>query len=159
MGLSVPDAAGDRRSAGIRPRRHDRQPFIYPMFVFAAHTGARRSEMVRSEIDDIDFAGATVLIREKKRVRGKLSTRRVPLSPLLVRVMRDWIDNHPGGRYTFALGATLPVAARRGTSARKSPVTKRTTTSNERSPGASGRRFAVGTSFATRSAAIVRQEA
>ena len=67
-------------------REHARQPFIYPMVMFAAHTGARRSEMVRSEIDDIDFDGSTVLIHEKKRVRGKLSTRRVPISPLLLRV-------------------------------------------------------------------------
>ena len=29
--------------------------FIYPMFVFAAHTGARRSEMRRSQIHDIDL--------------------------------------------------------------------------------------------------------
>lgn len=85
-----------------------RQPFIHPMFVFAAHTGARRSEMVRSEIDDFDFVGGTVLIREKKRVRGKLSTRRVPLSPLLVETMRHWFANHPGGRYAFALGPNVP---------------------------------------------------
>ena len=44
---------------------------------------------MRSEIDDIDIDGQTAVIREKKRVRGKLSTRRVPLSPLLVNVMRE----------------------------------------------------------------------
>ena len=32
-----------------------RQPWIYPMFVFAAHTGARRSEMLRAEVADVDF--------------------------------------------------------------------------------------------------------
>ena len=89
-------------------KQSGRWPFVYPMFVFAAHTGARRSEMVRSEIDDFDFEGGTVLIREKKRVRGKLSTRRVPLSPLLVEAMRHWFDNHPGGRYTFCLNCRLP---------------------------------------------------
>ncbi|MCY2993347.1 MAG: site-specific integrase [Planctomycetota bacterium] len=85
-------------------RQHARQPFIYPMFLFAAHTGARRSELIRSEIDDIGFDAATVIVREKKRVRGKLSTRRVPLSPLLYRVLHDWVANHPGGKYTFCLG-------------------------------------------------------
>ena len=89
-------------------KQFGRWPFVYPMFVFAAHTGARRSEMVRSEIDDFDFESGTVLIREKKRVRGKLSTRRVPLSPLLVETMRHWFDNHPGGRYTFCLNCRLP---------------------------------------------------
>ena len=42
-------------------------PFIYPMFVFAAHTGARRSEILRSQVDDFDFQSRTVQIREKKR--------------------------------------------------------------------------------------------
>lgn len=32
-----------------------RRPFIYPLFVFAAHTGARRSELLRSRIEDFDF--------------------------------------------------------------------------------------------------------
>jgi len=93
-------------------RMEARQPFIYPMFVFAAHTGARRSEMMRSEIDDVDLEGKTALIREKKRVRGKLSTRRVPLSPVLVKVMRDWLKNHLGGKYTFCLGCKLRWAGK-----------------------------------------------
>jgi len=37
-------------------KRHARHSFIYPMFVFAAHTGARRSEIVRSRLTDIDLA-------------------------------------------------------------------------------------------------------
>ena len=57
------------------------------MFAFAAHTGARRSEMIRSEVTDIDFESGTVLLHEKKRVRGKLSTRRVPLSPMLTAIL------------------------------------------------------------------------
>jgi hypothetical protein len=39
--------------------------------------------LLRIPIDDIDLEGGTALIREKKRVRGKLSTRRVPVSPFL----------------------------------------------------------------------------
>ncbi len=80
------------------------RPFIYPMFVFAAHTGARRSEIIRSSLNDIDFLTSTVTIREKKRVRGKLTTRRVPLSPLLADVLRRWIAEHPGGQQTFCQG-------------------------------------------------------
>lgn len=78
-----------------------RQPFVYPMFVFAAHTGARRSEMIRSVIDDIDFTSGTVLLHERKRVRGKNSSRRVPLSKTLRSTLEDWIARHPGGRFTF----------------------------------------------------------
>jgi integrase len=84
-----------------------RQPFLYPMVVFAAHTGARRSEMMRSEVDDIDFDSQTAVIREKKRVRGRLSTRRVPLSPLLLTVIRDWLDSHPSGKHTFCLDCSV----------------------------------------------------
>ena len=55
-----------------------------PMFVFVAHTGARRSEILRAQIDDFDFQSKTVLIREKKRSHDKsLSYRRVRMSELL----------------------------------------------------------------------------
>src|SRR5207302_10414113 len=42
-------------------------PWVYPMFVFAAHTGARRSEIVRARASDVDLANAVMPIREKKR--------------------------------------------------------------------------------------------
>jgi integrase len=85
-------------------RSQARHPFIYPMFVFAAHTGSRRSEILRSRIADFDFESGSVVIREKKRVKGKRTTRRVPLSPLLDRVMRGWFAAHPGGGYTICQG-------------------------------------------------------
>jgi integrase len=47
-----------------------RHPFIYPMFCFAAHTRARRSEMLRSRINDVDLEAATVCIHERKRAKG-----------------------------------------------------------------------------------------
>jgi integrase len=84
-----------------------RHPFVYPMFVFAAHTGARRSEMIRSRLEDIDLVACTVTIREKKRVKGKLTTRTAPLSPLLRQVMDRWIAAHPGGQHTFCLGPEI----------------------------------------------------
>ena len=76
-----------------------RQPFIYPMYVMAAHTGARRSELLRSHTTDFNCDAVT--IRERKRVRGKQSTRRVPLSNELRDVMNDWFRIHPGGNHTF----------------------------------------------------------
>jgi integrase len=45
--------------------------FTYPMFMFVAHTGARRSEILRAQIDDFDFQSKTVLVREKKRSHDK----------------------------------------------------------------------------------------
>lgn len=81
------------------------QPFIYPMVVMAAHTGARRSEIVRSMIND--FQDDTVIIHERKRVRGKRSTRRVPLSSRFKKAVAEWLKIHPGGQHMFCQG---PVA-------------------------------------------------
>src|SRR5262249_34165561 len=43
-----------------------RHPFLYPMFCFAAHTGARRSEMLRARIGDVDVEADAVRIHERK---------------------------------------------------------------------------------------------
>jgi integrase len=86
----------------VKPRAI--HPFLYPMFVFAAHTGARRSEMRRSRIEDLDFAGRRIFIRERKRVRGRHTLRSVPMSPQLQAVLQAWLQEHPGGRDTFCLG-------------------------------------------------------
>jgi len=86
-------------------------PFIFPMFVFAAHTGARRSEILRSQVDDFDFQSRTVLIREKKRNHDKsLTYRRVRMSDLLVKTMQAWFAQHPGGQHTIC----EPVKIMRG---------------------------------------------
>lgn len=84
--------------------RHD---FIHPMFVFAAHSGARRSEVLRSRVADFDIDGRTVLIREKKRVRGTQTFRRVPISPLLAEVMSTWFAGHPGGVHAICQGLKI----------------------------------------------------
>lgn len=78
-------------------KRFASYPFIHPMFCFAAYTGARRSELLRSMLTDIDSASKVVTLREKKRVSGKLTTRRVPLSLPLAKALRPWVKNHPGG--------------------------------------------------------------
>jgi integrase len=88
-------------------KRTARQPFIYPMFAFAAHTGARRSEMLRVKLSDIDLDRQTVVLEEKKRVPGEVSSRRVPLSPFLTAELRDWLAVHPGGRHLFAQKADV----------------------------------------------------
>jgi integrase len=67
------------------------RPWVYPMACFAAHTGARRSEMLRAERVDVDLHANVVTIREKKRSREKRTTRRVPVSPFLAEVLREWM--------------------------------------------------------------------
>lgn len=72
------------------------------MLCFAAYTGARRSEVLRSELDDIDFVSSMITIREKKRVRGKMSSRTVPMQPKLRKILTDWMTEHPGSNFTFS---------------------------------------------------------
>ena len=60
-----------------------------PMFAFVAHRGAHRSEVIWALPSDVDLAGSVVTIREKKRDKTKLTTRRVPLTPLLKAVLTD----------------------------------------------------------------------
>lgn len=69
----------------------------------AAYTGARRSELVRSRKSDFDFTSNTITIRERKRVKGKRSTRRVPICENLLPTLQSWFETHPGGPFTFAL--------------------------------------------------------
>jgi integrase len=76
-------------------RRNGTLPWVYPMVAFAAYTGARRSEMLRALAADVDLSGGTVTVREKKRVRGKRSTRTAPLTPKLAGVLRDWLAVRP----------------------------------------------------------------
>jgi len=86
-----------------------RHPFIYPMFCFTAYTGARRSEIVRSEVEDFDFERGQILIRERKRRKDRRgSTRFVPLHPKLAMIMQDWFQIHPGGRYTVSPPLHMP---------------------------------------------------
>lgn len=76
---------------------------VYPMFAVAAYTGARRSELLRSRKSDFDFVTHFFTARERKRVKGQRTTRRVPMTPQLEQVMKEWFANsHPGGAATFA---------------------------------------------------------
>lgn len=77
--------------------------FLYPMAVLASHTGARRSELCRSRTEDIDFESEILLIRERKRIRGKQSFRHVPLSPFLKETLGGWCSKNRNSTYTFPL--------------------------------------------------------
>jgi len=92
-------------------QQQSRFPFVHPTFTFAAHTGARRSEMLRSQIDDFDFAGRIARTREKKKDREReLTFRHVPLSPMLVKVMAAWFADHPGGQLTICEVPNVPLS-------------------------------------------------
>jgi integrase len=71
-------------------------PYIYPMFVFCGHTGARRSEMARARVSDLDFREGFVTLHERKKSRETKTTRRVPMSGLFRHVMRGWTKGRTG---------------------------------------------------------------
>ena len=77
------------------------QPVVYPMVLMAAHTGVRRSEILRSLVQDFDLESNMVVIREKKRAKGRRTTRVVPLSPVLATTIGEWLKTHPRCKYTF----------------------------------------------------------
>jgi integrase len=87
--------------------------WVYPVFFFAAHTGARRSEILRAQVADIDFAGGTVLIHEKKRNRSRRTTRRVPLTGQLATVLKEYLSAHPGGSTLFSQGGVVVRSKKR----------------------------------------------
>jgi hypothetical protein len=88
-------------------------PWAHPLFCFAAHTGARRSETLRVQVTDIDFGAGTVLVREKKRTRGQRTTRRVPLTAQLAAVLKDYLAGHPGGELLFCQGGEVARSKKR----------------------------------------------
>jgi site-specific recombinase XerD len=78
--------------------------YLYPMLVTFAHAGARRSEAMRSECQDVDLAGSVITLREKKRAKGKVTTRRVPISGLLSEVLAEQLEKQEGKKYLFGNG-------------------------------------------------------
>ena len=88
---------------GAKQKGHRRQlpGFLFPMIAAAAYTGARRSELCRSEVEDWDLVGGTVTIRELKKGRGSGTFRTIDLHPELIVILKDWFADHPGGRWAF----------------------------------------------------------
>jgi len=83
-------------------KKNAEHPFVYAMLAFTAFTGARRSEIIRSQVRDFQLDNGLVLIREKKRRHDvNISFRRVQLHARLKEIMTDWFEVHPGGAYTI----------------------------------------------------------
>ena len=77
-------------------------PWIHPVVATAAHTGARKGELLRMRIGDVDLEAGVIVVRERKRAHGRRTTRRVPLSTALASILKDWLARHPGGDLLFA---------------------------------------------------------
>src|SRR5208283_1292930 len=57
--------------------------------------------IVRALPSDVDLANGVITIREKKRDKGKTTTRRVPLTPFLKDVLADWMQRRGKGKTLF----------------------------------------------------------
>lgn len=87
-------------------------PWVYPMLALCAYTGARRSEMLRSRLEDIDFESNVITIREKKKDTSKEETfRHVPMPSQLRAALQEWLAIHPGGAMTFCKKPDEPFTA------------------------------------------------
>jgi integrase len=77
--------------------------YVYPMVTIAAHTGARRSEIMRSRREDVDFHNGVIMFREKKGSKKNAMTfRRVEMSTLLTETLREWFSS-PAAGLTFTI--------------------------------------------------------
>jgi integrase len=94
-------ATGELNDILAEIRKRSTYGFLYPMASMAAHTGARRSELCRSREIDYDFEAATILIREKKRTKGKRTTRMVPMTPQLKQTLELWFAVKVGSPFAF----------------------------------------------------------
>lgn len=89
--------------------KHAHKPYVYPMLLTAAHTGARRSELIRSQAEDINIKAKIITIRERKRERGHHGTRSVPMSPLLTKTLKKWLAGRTSGP-TFQWKPETPLS-------------------------------------------------
>lgn len=96
--LTLPEI--DRLLAHVES--HAKHPWIHPLVATAAHTGARKGELLKMRIGDVDFDAGVINIQERKRAHGRRTTRRVPLSSALVAILKSWLTVHPGGTSLFA---------------------------------------------------------
>jgi integrase len=92
---------------------HANHPWIYSLACVAGHTGTRRSKLIRMLASDVDFAGGSVVIRERKRIKGKRSTRRSSLTPLLTASLQAWLEVHPDGKSLFCQSGEVMHSSKR----------------------------------------------
>ena len=83
-----------------KPAKH----WVYPMIVTAYHSGARRSELIRMMLEDVDLESRTLTIKEKKRDSGMSTTRRVPISDRLAEALKPLMAEER--LYLFGPGKT-----------------------------------------------------
>ena len=97
----------------LRHVENARLPFVYPMICFAAYTGARRSEIARARVVDVDLKKGWVTLHERKKAHDRKTIRRVPISDALHPVLSEWLSIHPGAEALFCHGSEVARSKKR----------------------------------------------
>jgi integrase len=82
----------------FKPKRAEvALPFIYPLIATYLLTGARETEVLGLEVEDVNFERQTVTFRPNKwrRLKTRTSHRTVPLWPQLEAILRDYLRDTP----------------------------------------------------------------
>jgi integrase len=74
-----------------------RDPIVFPLVAYAALTGARRSELLRAEVADLNFDRREITLHERKRVKGQPSTRIVEMHGRLEAILGECLPGVTGG--------------------------------------------------------------
>lgn len=84
-----------------------RLPLFYVALAFCAYTGARRTEMFRCQLHELE---QSVQLREKKHSqRNAFTFRQAPLHPQLQKILDDCIAEHPGISHLFCKDNGKPL--------------------------------------------------
>jgi integrase len=72
-------------------------PFIYPLIATYLLTGARETEVLGLEVEDVNFERKTVTFRPNdwRRLKTRTSHRTMPLWPQLEEILRDYLRDTP----------------------------------------------------------------
>lgn len=65
------------------------------MLLFALHTAARRNEIYRAQVDDLDFERLTVRLSTNKREHGNTEFDFIPMTQTLKTVLLKWLEERP----------------------------------------------------------------
>jgi integrase len=65
------------------------------MLMFALHTAARKGEIYRAKVDDLDFTRETIMIRTSKREHGNTEYDRIPMTKTLKKELQSWLKERP----------------------------------------------------------------
>lgn len=105
--LEVHDAALLLEAARLHRPDNDQHfaPYIYPLIATYLLTGARETEVLGLEVDDVSFDRKTIVFRPNdwRRLKTRSSSRVVPLWPQLEQVLREYVfgGDRPVGRLLF----------------------------------------------------------